>query len=337
VSAERLALIAACALLLGACVPPPAAPTPTPAGAPIPLALGYSNISADELAGWVAFEAGIFAQHGLDVRLELLGGGSKAMAALLAGQDNLTLQGGSEVLSATSSGADLVILATLAPVYPYLLEVSPDIQTANDLRGKKVQISSAGSSGDIATRVVLKRQGLDPDADVAMVQTGSHTNGTAAMLSGQVQGGLDDPPASYELERHGLHPLFDLAALKLPAANTVLVGQRAWVGANHDTVQRVVDSLVQAIARIRADKPLAVSVLKKYYQSDDDEAMSGTYDFFSHEVLPAIPLPAAEQFNDALTILGEKNERIKSIDVSKLIDPSFVRSAVDRGLAAADH
>jgi hypothetical protein len=37
---------------------------------------------------------------------------------------------------------------------------------------------------------------------------------------------------------------------------------------------------------------------------------------------------------DALSILGEKNERIKSVDVGKLIDPSFVRSAVDRGLAA---
>ena len=37
-----------------------------------------------------------------------------------------------------------------------------------------------------------------------------------------------------------------------------------------------------------------------------------------------------------LSILGEKNERIKSVDVPKLIDPSFVRSAVDRGLAA-DH
>ena len=300
------------------------------------MALGYSNISGDELAGWLAADAGVFAAHGLDVRLELLGGGSKAMAALLAGQDNLTIQGGSEVLSASTSGADLVILATLAPVYPYLFEVSREIQSANDLRGKKVEISSAGSSGDIASRVVLKRQGLDPDRDVTLVPVGSHTNGTAALLGGAVQAGVDDPPASYELERHGLHPLFDLAALKLPAANTVLVGQRAWVSANRPTVQRVVDALVEAIARARADKALGVRVLKHYYQSEDDEAMSGAYDFFVHEVLPPVPMPAVAQFNDALGILGESNDKLKGLEVAKLLDTSFVQSAVDRGLAA-DH
>ena len=37
--------------------------------------------------------------------------------------------------------------------------------------------------------------------------------------------------------------------------------------------------------------------------------------------------PLTLSVGDALSILGEKNERIKSVDVGKLIDPSFVRSA----------
>jgi ABC-type nitrate/sulfonate/bicarbonate transport system substrate-binding protein len=182
--------------------------------------------------------------------------------------------------------------------------------------------------------VALKAQGLDPDVDVTMVPVGSHTNGTAAMLSGAVQGGVDDPPASYELERHGLHPLFDLAAQKLPAVNTVIVGQRAWVNSNHDAVQHFIDAIVQAIARAKSDKAFTVGVLKKYYQSDDDEAMNGTYDFFTHEVLPSQPFPRAEQFSNVLTILVPKNEKLKAVDPASVVDPSFVQSAVDRGLAA---
>src|SRR5207237_6997486 len=102
---------------------PVAAPPAAPAAPLQKLSVAYSNVSADDLASWVAKEAGIYAQNGLDVDLQLVAGGSKTMAALLSGQNDLTMQGGSEVLSASTSGADLVVLATLAPVYPYLFEV----------------------------------------------------------------------------------------------------------------------------------------------------------------------------------------------------------------------
>ncbi|MBV9169671.1 MAG: ABC transporter substrate-binding protein [Chloroflexi bacterium] len=330
-----LALCTAAFVLLSACTPAqPPAPTAAPTSPPTKLNVGYSNLSADDLASWVALEGGYFAQNGLDVNLTQGSGGSNAMAALLSGGQDISLQGGAEVLSATTSGADLVVLATLAPVFPYLVEVAPDIQSANDLRGKKLQISSAGSSGDIATRVALKAQGLDPDVDVTLVPVGSHTNGTAAMLGGAVQGGLDDPPASYELERHGLHPIFDLAGQKLPAVNTVVAAQRPWVNDHHDVAQHFVDALVQGIARARTDKAFTVGVLKKYFKSDDDEAMNGTYDFFVKEVLPSSPFPRAEQFSNVLAILEPKNEKLKSVDLGKVVDPTFVQSAVDRGLAA---
>lgn len=321
-------------------VAPTAAPTTAPtavakpaANAPLQkVAAGYSNVSADDLASWVAKEAGIFSQNGLDVDLQLVAGGSKTMASLLSGQNDLALLGGGEVLSASTSGADLVVLATLAPVYPYLFEVSGDIKTADDLRGKKVGVSSPGGSADIASRVVLKKQGLDPDTDVSMVPVDSHANRTAALISGAIQAGVDDPPDSYEVERQGLHPLFDLAGLKLPAANTVLVGQRSWVSANRETAQKFVDGLVLGIARMRADKPFAIGVLKKYFQSDDEEAMSGAYEFFSGEVIPSVPAPKQEQFADAISILSDKNDKVKSLDLGRIIDPSFVQSAVDRGL-----
>jgi NitT/TauT family transport system substrate-binding protein len=318
-----------------ATTPPAATVTPKPANPPLQkLAVGYSNVSADDLASWVAKEAGIYVQNGLDVDLQLVSGGSKTMAALLSGQEDLTLQGGGEVLSASASGADLVVLASLAPVYPYLLEVSADVKTIDDLRGKKVGVSSPGGSADIASRVIIKKQGLDPDTDVNFVPVDSHANRTAALISGAIQAGVDDPPDSYEVERHGLHSLFDLAALKLPAANTVLVGQRAWVSGNRETTQKFVDALVAGIARMRADKPFTVGVLKKYFQSDDEDGMSGAYEFFTREVTPAIPMARPEQFADAVAILGDKNDKIKTVDLGRIVDPSFVQSAVDRGVGA---
>src|SRR5262249_36829065 len=268
-------------------------------------------------------EAGIFDKNGLDVDLQLVSGGSRTMAALLSGEMQISLQGGAEALSASAGSADVVVLGTLAPVYPYKFEVSPSVTTPNDLKGKKVGISSVGGSADIATRVALPKIGLDPDRDVQIVPVESHANRTAALLSGQIQGAMDDPPDSVELERRGLHPLFDLAQLKLPAAQTVIAARASWLGGHHDVAQRVVDSIVQAIARAKKDKAFTVGVMKKYFKSDDEQAMSIAYDFFMNQVTPSLPYPKAEQFADSQHFLGQNNKRVHDYPISKLINDSF--------------
>ncbi len=328
-----LAALTSLSVLLAACAgSPSAAPTPSASATPTRLVVGYSNISVDFLSPWVAKEAHIFEQNALDVDLQLVSGGSRTMAALLSGQLQISQQGGSEALSAAAVGADLVVMATLAPVYPYKFMVPARIKTPSDLKGQKVGVSSIGGSADIATRVSLRKVGLDPDRDVVIIQVESHQNRTAALLAGSIQGGVDDPPDTSTLEAAGLHSLFDLAALQLPAANTVITAQRAWVNTHRDVMQRYVDSIVQAIARAKRDKPFTVGVLKKYFKSEDERAMSGAYDFFMGEVTPSLPYPRPEQFADAQSLLGKRNDKVRDYNVANLLDPSFVQKAAERGL-----
>jgi NitT/TauT family transport system substrate-binding protein len=297
------------------------------------LTVGYSNIAGDEISLWVAADEGYFDAHGLSVDAQLLAGGANTVAALLSGQVQFAHAGGSEALNASASGADLVVVAMLAPVYPYIFEVVPEINSVNDLVGKTIGVATIGGSADVATRVVLRQNGLDPTKDVTIVATGSAQNRTAALLSGAIQGGMaGGPPDTLELEARGLHPLFDLAALKLPAANTSVIAQRSWVNAHRDMVQRYVDALVEATAQLRQDKPGTVAVLKKYYKTDDDVAMSAAYDFHVGEVLSPLPLPRVEQFGDAVEQLSQSNPRIREVDLAKLIDPAFVQDAAERGL-----
>src|SRR5205085_12266514 len=138
---------------------------------------------------------------------------------------------------ALSNGPNLRIVATLPGAYPYLLEVAPEIKSFQDLAGKKLGFSNVGGSADIATHVVLRQNGLDPDKDVTIVATGSSQNRTSALLSGAIQGGMASPPDNQAVESIGLHPIQDLASQHLPSANTVVVMQRSFVTANHDVVQ----------------------------------------------------------------------------------------------------
>jgi len=319
-----------------------ASPTQTPRPCCTKVVSAYSNISADDWIPWYAFEKGIFKENGLEVDLLSINGGAQTSAALLANGIQIGQFGGSEALSANAGGADLVIVANLAPVYPYKLYAQKDIKTLADLKNKKpiakVGVSNAGGSSDIATRAALKAAGIDPDKDVAIVAVGSHTVRTQQLLLGAstpgqgIDAGVDDPPEDLELVKAGLNVILDLAGQKLPAANTGVIMQRTYLNANKATVQAYVDSLTIARVKMKADKQGAMDVLKKYFKIEDTAALAGAYDFFMNEVTVPYLYPEVGQFKDAVEILGKTNDKIKNVDISKMLDRTFMQSAQDRKL-----
>jgi NitT/TauT family transport system substrate-binding protein len=294
----------------------------------------YSNVAPTVLPMWAAKEAGLFEKHGLDVDLQYVASAT-SVPAVISGQMQIATVGLSEVLGAISAGADLVILTTEVPAYPYVLEVAPGIQSASDLKGKPVGISRIGSSSDIGTRVVLKKFGLDADRDVTLVQTGSVSDRSAAMQSGAIQAGVAAPPDTLVIERAGWHPLFDLAALGLPAVTLGEVVQRSYRDSNRAVVQAYVDSLVEGIARVRRDRAFAIDLLRRNMKIEDEQDLNVSYDYFARqELMPSLPYPRPEQFADTVAILGQMNEQLAMLDVSAYLDTSFVKSAEDRGLAS---
>jgi NitT/TauT family transport system substrate-binding protein len=295
------------------------------------LIVSYGNVSGDTVPLWVAADEGIFKKNGLDVQPLLVKGGTESMAALLSNNAQFSEGGGAEAAGATANGADIVVTMIGTPVYPYKMYVPADIKTAADLKGKKIDVTNFASSVDVATRVGLKKLGLNV-ADVTLVTMGTHTVGTAALLSGNIQARMDNMPGAVELEAKGYHGLVDLAAEKLPAANTSINVQRAWLTTHRDVAQKFIDSMIEATARVKKDKAGTIAVMKKEFKSEDTDAMTKTYDFFATEVFASQPFPKPEQFADIKQYLSDKQPKIKDVDLGKLLDPSFVQSAVDRGV-----
>jgi NitT/TauT family transport system substrate-binding protein len=338
-SIATLVVAAACGGTAGAPSPSPtvavsatASATATPKPSPFKLVVSYSNIIGDELPLWCTKEGGFFEQNALDIGDLQNIASAQGVPAVISNQVQVAQVGGSEVLSVNAEGGDLVVVAQLAGVYPFVLEVAAPIKTIADLKGKKVGVSSVGSSSDIATRAALTKMGLDPNKDVVIVAVGSAAQRTAAMLSGAIDAGVSQPPDSLAVEAKGFHVLYDLASQRLPSANTSVVVTRTFLNANRAVVQRYVDSLVQGIKKMKAERQFGIDVLKKYFKSTDDTAMAATYDFYAQLVTSTQPFPKPEMFADAQTILGAKSDKVKNYDVTKMLDTTFVQSAIDRGL-----
>ncbi len=310
---------------------PAAASTATTTPARAKLVVSYSNLLADYFPAYVAKEAGIFDQNFLDVDLQLIAS-TTGLPALLAGQTQVAHIGGSEALTTTAGGGDVVIVANTGPVWPYQLYAAADIKTPADLRGKKVAIAGVGGTFDIGIRTMLPKLGLVADTDVAVFSTGSTANATAALLSGGVSATLSSPPDTLKLEAAGFHSVAKMADLNLPTAATTIVVTRSYLVANKAVVQRYVDSIVQAIAKARADRPGTVATLKKYLKSDDDKGMQAAYDWYVGTVLRDPPTPTTAQLVGIQDVVSKFNDKVKTVDLAKVIDDSFVKSALDRGL-----
>jgi NitT/TauT family transport system substrate-binding protein len=331
-------------LLLAACQPAaPPAPTqapiarpvpttaPTAVAAAVPLHVSYSNLIADNLPEWLALEAGIFKQNGLDVTLDNIVS-STGIPALLSGQVQIAHLGGSETLSAAAEGGDLVVISITGPVYPFVFMAPAAITSIDQIKGKKIGVSNVGSSSDIATRVMLRKVSIDPEKDVSIIAVGSLQNRMAALLNGAIDGGVAQPPDQLLLEDKGFHVIYDLAAQRLPSVGDSIVVQRTWLNANHDVVQRYIDSIVQAIALSKKNKEQSIPVLQKYLKNDDARALGVTYDFFVGTVTPQYPVVRADLFGDAVEQLSATNDKVKNFDLNKILDNQYVQSAMDRKL-----
>jgi len=297
------------------------------------IVVSYGELVPQTMPVWYAQETGIFQQNRIDADLRLIVSTAE-IAALIAGETQISSAGGPVVLNAIGGGADLEVTAAIAAISPFTLYAPQSIKTIQDLKGKAVGVSRFGSPSDIAMRLAFRQNNLDPDKDVRFVETGSTQARTAAMIQGTIQGGMANPLEADALDKAGLHGIYDLGKAKVPSAQSVVVARRDFVSSHHDLMQRYVDSIVQSMAKLRQDKSGSLAVLKKYFKSDDDALFGKIYDYYTTDgIWPAVPTPTAEMFADAKEVIGKDNDKIRTLDINTILDTSFVKSAQDRGLA----
>ena len=328
-------LLAGCG---GAAQPPASSGSPARAPtltvqAPTKLRVIYSASTIDQVPAWVALDGGYFQKNGLDVDLQYVAGGTQTVAALVAGESQVSIQGGNEAMSVVAGGADVVLIANLLPVYAFKLEAVQGIDSIEDLKGKKLGVSTIGGTADVALRTLLRKYGLDPEKDVTIVATGSPTTTLGALTGGAVQASLSVPPNLLIAEASGTHPIADLASERIPSAQNSVTVPRAWLNVNRPVAQKLVDSLVQGLARAKTDRAFTQQVIRKYVKYDDQNGLDWTYDFFVNEVWPTYPHVAPDQLSDALTELGKSNPNLKNFDPSSMLDDSLVQDAEKRDVA----
>jgi NitT/TauT family transport system substrate-binding protein len=309
--------------------PTGSASNPTATPEPIKIRAAYGNVTPANLAPFYAREKGIFLQNGLDVDLSLIDGGGKSMAALLGNSVEIAQLGGTEAMSAYVGGGDIQAVALFVPVSPWVLMAPASYTGPNDLRGKTIGVASKGGSSEVAAVQQIERLGLKT-SDVTILPTGSVANLTAAMLAKQVYAGPGHPPDTAALFKAGYKVIMDLAAQNVPAVENCTIVTKKYANDHKDVMQKYVDSLIQSIVAMKKDKPGTLPVMQKLLNVTDQDALSQTYDYYVTQIFPVYPTVTTKEWLYSRDELAKTNAAVKDLDVTKVIDNTFVKNAQDR-------
>jgi NitT/TauT family transport system substrate-binding protein len=195
VTKRTTALLAGAAVLLGA----------VPAFASDLVRVG--NPSADDFHFSminVGTDSGIFKKYNIEAEIISLSGGAKLHAAMTAGSADVALGAGTDVGLIVKGAPEKGVGVLATKPTNMVLQVSKlsKITSVDQLKGKKIGVSSVGALTYWLAQQLSKRQGWGPDG-MQIVATGGGAASAAGFVSGQLDGAVSSLEGSLKVEKAG--------------------------------------------------------------------------------------------------------------------------------------
>jgi NitT/TauT family transport system substrate-binding protein len=283
---------------------------------------GVSTLSPNLWIPWLAKDAKIFEKNGLEVEPVLLRGSGQTSQAMVSGSLFASSVALPAVMLADLNGADLTNVAHGIAAQASKLMVKPEIRKLEDLKGKKIGISSLGSAGDLLFGYVLRKYGIDTNREVFWLAVGNTSERLQALYSGAVDAVDLTFPADLQAERKGFRVLLD-AKKEIVYPTASVVTRRKTIREDRDNVMRFVRSYVEGIAFLKHNKEFSQKVLAKYLRTADPEYLEGAYTIFKQDFI-ATPYPITKGLEAIYDIVAFRRPEIRNHKPEEFVDTSFV-------------
>lgn len=284
----------------------------------------YNALTGVSSALWVSRDAGFMARNGLDLEFIYNESGSRSAQAMVAGDIQIGQTGSGASIQARANGADTVIVLSVMPTVPFQVITRSDIKKPDDLRGKKIGISTFGSTGHFATRYFLDKLGLKPGRDVAVLQVGGQSARLAALKQGALDATLLGAPALLVAKRLGFHVLLDLVDIGFQYDYGSIATTRSFIRSNREGVRKLVRAYVEGVHFLKTHRQESKEILARYLREKDSAVLEETYAYYSDKTAVA-PYPTREGVQWVIEqLLGSVQGDKPRLTFEDVADQSFV-------------
>ena len=282
----------------------------------------YAAVNASQAPLWVAQERGFFAKYGLEADLVFISSGSLNVQALV-GNTVQFAAGGASAIEARLRGLKLTTISNPLAVAATNLVTHPDIKNIGDLKGKLGAISRFGSSSDQAIRYLFRKQAMNLEGDLKLLQLGGDTGRLAALKAGKVQYTLLGAAASEQARRDGFKILATAQQMAIPFPWTSVTVNESWFEGNRDLSYRYVKALTEGIAFMKRNRPDSERIIAKYMKISDPKLAALENNFYA-SLFPDYPIPTIEGIRLILDNLATEKPEAGRRDAKEFVDYSIV-------------
>ncbi|QPC47303.1 ABC transporter substrate-binding protein [Mangrovibacillus cuniculi] len=283
---------------------------------------------------YVAIEKGFFKEEGLDIELTTTWGGDKTMTTLL------------------SDGADIALVGSETSIYVYAQNpIDPVINFAQltqtdgtflvsrekvddfkweDLKGTTFLGQRKGGMPQMAGEFVLRKNGIDPFADLELIQNIDFANIATAFSTGTgdyVQ--LFEPTASLFEEQGIGHIVASFGTESGLLPYTTFMSKESYLKENKETVEKFTRALqkAQKFVDTASLEELAVLV-QPYFEDTELDLMETVIDRYRAQGSFATdPILDEAEWNNLQTIMDQAGELPQQVDHETLVNTDFAKSA----------
>ncbi len=277
---------------------------------PVKIRMGW-GIPAEEVKYVMMKRPQVLKNYGKAYTLEwfqFAGTAPQATALAAGGLDAATLSSLSLAESIDKVGLDVKVTGGI------IMEVSPNftstwlvldnsgIKAIKDLKGKTLGVNVYGASLDHIQRAILRKNGLDPEKDVKILEI-SFGLMEATLRKGDIQCGAFPQPFLYRaVDKGGVTPLFRLGDIQPKFVQLINVFQTKFIEKNPEVVRafqedwKIASQYIQQnpaeVRQVTSEvTKLPVDLLNKFLLTKDDfyrdpigepdfETMQKNFDFF---------------------------------------------------------
>ena len=274
----------------------------------------FAPLSASGFLWFIAKDAGYFEKNRLDVDMYFEGASPIMVQSILAGENQLAGGLGPTVVTNILQGGDVISVACITHTFTTPMYVQPSITSLQQLRGKKVGVSRLGAVSHLTADSILRRARV---GDVTIIQTGGIPESMAALMSGNVDGAMVNPPNNIILREKGFREIVGAKQLKemnLRFPENGVMAKRTWAEKNSDVVKRFIKSIAEGLKRMHDDKEFAIKTLSKYTKVTDAKSLDESYRWGIESFFKDFKTPP-----DAMSLM------VDQLVASRMIDPALAQ------------
>lgn len=228
-----------------------------------------------------ALARGYFKQQGLSIEPILIRGGPAAIAALVSGEVDFAAIGGAQaVFRSRARGLDLSIVGCTSSTTNYILLGNKQTRTVEDLRGKMIGVTGAGTYSEFAMKAFLKKYNINPDKDVTLRAIGGTVLRAAAIEKGIIAAAPFSPEDGVRLIKAGYSVISNLSeSLGIP--QNIIVTRNEVLEKYPEMSKRVLKAYIQGMQLAKFNKKEAIKAGYDSGLSGDPQIVSAAWDLYS--------------------------------------------------------